>query len=117
MELSPAAAWLLVRLEQDRGADPAALGQANAISAATIDAAVDELSGRGLIATRPIGGNGMRRLAVTRSGCEVLGKMIAVRRAHLAEAAAEWDTDETSAAKLREDERVLVPDARPTTVD
>jgi len=40
-----------------------------------------------------------------------------VRRAHLAEAAAEWDTDETSAAKLREDERVLVPDARPTTVD
>jgi hypothetical protein len=40
-----------------------------------------------------------------------------VRRAHLAEAAGEWDTDETSAAKLREDERVLVPDARPTTVD
>jgi len=117
VELSPAAAWLLVRLEQDRGADPAALGQANAISAATIDAAVDELSRRGLIATRPIGGNGTRRLAVTRSGCEVLGKMITVRRAHLAEAAAEWDTDETSAAKLREDERVLVPDARPTTVD
>jgi len=47
----------------------------------------------------------------------VLGKMIGVRRAHLSEAAAEWDTDETSAAMLREDERVLVPDARPTTLD
>jgi hypothetical protein len=47
----------------------------------------------------------------------VLGKMIAVRRAHLADAAAEWHTDETSAATLREDERVLVPDARPSTAD
>ena len=117
VELSPAAAWLLVRLEQDRTANPAALGRANAISATTIDAAVDELSTRGLIATRPIDDNGARRLAVTRAGCEVLGKMITVRRAHLADAAAEWGTDEMSAVTLREDERVLVPDARPTTVD
>ena len=117
VELSPAAAWLLVRLEQDRGADPGALGRAHAVSATTIDAAVVELSRRGLIATRPIAGNGRRRLAVTRDGCDVLGKMIGVRRAHLSEAAAEWDTDETSAAMLREDERVLVPDARPTTLD
>jgi len=117
VDLSPAAAWLLVRLEQDRGADPAALGRAHAISPATIDAAVDELSRRGFITTRPIGDNGRRRLAVTRDGCEVLGKMISVRRAHLADAAAEWDADEMSAAMLRQDERVLVPDARPTTSD
>jgi len=117
VDLSPAAAWLLVRLEQDRGADPAALGRAHAINPTTIDAAEDELSTRGLITTRPIADNGRRRLAVTRSGCEVLGKMIAVRRAHLADAAAEWDTDEMSAATLRDDERALVPDARPTTLD
>jgi len=117
VDLSPAAAWLLVRLEQDRGIDPGALGRANDVSATTIDAAVDELSRHGFVATRPIADNGMRRLAVTRGGCEVLGKMIAVRRAHLADAAAEWDTDETSAAVLRDDERLLVPDARPTTLD
>lgn len=81
----------------------------------TIDAAVDELSSRGLITTRPIAGDGRRRLAVTRDGCELLGKMISVRRAHLADAAAEWNADEMSAAMLRQDERLLVPDARPTT--
>ena len=43
--------------------------------------------------------------------------MISVRRAHLADAAAEWETDEMSATTLRDDERVLVPDARPTTLD
>jgi hypothetical protein len=59
--------------------------------------------------------NGSRRLAVTRAGCDVLGRIIKVRRSHLADAAAEWDTDETSVATLRDDERVLVPDARPTT--
>ncbi len=115
VDLSPAAAWLLVRLEQDRGADPAALGRAHAVSATTIDTAVIQLSSRGLVAMTPMADNGTRRLAVTRSGCEVLGKMIRVRRAHLADAAAEWDTDQTSAATLRDDERVLVPDARPTT--
>jgi hypothetical protein len=58
--------------------------------------------------------NGSRRLAVTRAGCDVLGRIIEVRRAHLAYAAAEWDTDEMVAATLRDDERVLVPDGRPT---
>ena len=114
VDLSPLAGWLLVRLEQDRGADPTTLGRTHAIHAASIDGAVGELSSRGFIVTRPGPDNGTRRPAVTRSGCEVLGKMIGVRRAHLAKAAAEWDTDETSAATLREDERVLVPDARPT---
>jgi hypothetical protein len=62
-----------------------------------------------------MGDNGAQRLAVTRAGCEVLGRIINVRRMHLADAAAEWDTDETSAATLRDDEHVLVPDARPTS--
>jgi predicted MFS family arabinose efflux permease/DNA-binding MarR family transcriptional regulator len=115
VELSPLAGWLLVRLEQDPGTDPAALGRAHAISAASIVAAVDQLSSRELVAVRTTADNGTTRLAVTRSGCEVLGKMIRVRRAHLADAAAEWHTDETSAAALHDYERVLVPDARPTT--
>ena len=114
VNLQPAAAWLLVRLEQDPATDPAALGRAHAISAPTIDAAVDQLSSRGLVTVRTLADNGSRRLAVTRAGCEVLGRIIKVRRAHLADAAAEWDTDEMSAATLRDDARALVPDAQPT---
>ena len=114
VNLQPAAAWLLVRVEQDPAADPAALGRAHAIGASTIDEAVDQLSGRGLVTVRTMADNGSRRLAVTRAGCDVLGKIIRARRAHLADAAAEWDTDEMTAATLRADERVLVPDARPT---
>jgi DNA-binding MarR family transcriptional regulator len=115
VNLQPAAAWLLVRLEQDPAADPAVLGRAHAVSASTIDAAVDQLASRGLVTVRTMADNGSRRLAVTRAGCDVLGRIIKVRRSHLADAAAEWDTDETSVATLRDDERVLVPDARPTT--
>ena len=114
VNLQPAAAWLLVRLEEDPAADPSAIGRAHAISAPTIDAAVDQLSSRGLVTVRTMADNGSRRLAVTRAGCEVLGRIIEVRRAHLADAAAEWDTDEMSAATLHDDERALVPDARPT---
>ena len=114
VNLQPAAAWLLVRLEQDPAVDPGALGRAHAVSASTVDAAVDQLSSRGLVAVRTMADNGSRRLAVTRAGSDVLGKIIKVRRAHLSDAAAEWDTDEMSAATLRDDARVLVPDARPT---
>ena len=114
VNLLPAAAWLLVRLEQDPATDPTALGRTHAISASTIDAAVDQLSSRGLVTVRTMADNWSRRLAVTRAGCDVLGRIITVRRAHLADAAAEWDTDEMSAATLRDDERELVPDARPT---
>ena len=114
VNLPPAAAWLLVRLEQDPATDPAALGRAHAISASTIDAAVDQLSSRGLVTVRTMADNGSRGLAVTHAGCDVLSKIIKVRRAHLADAASEWDTDEVSAATLRDDEHVLVPDARPT---
>jgi EmrB/QacA subfamily drug resistance transporter len=115
VNLLPAAAWLLVRLEEDRAADPAALGRAHAISSRSIDAAVEQLSERGLVSVRTLGDNGTRRFAVTRAGCDVLGRIINVRRMHLADAAAEWHTDETAAATLRDDERVLVPDARPTS--
>jgi hypothetical protein len=115
VDLSPLAAWLLVRLEQEPGSDPATIARAHIIGVARMDAAVDQLASRALVSGRTRDDNGASGLVITRSGCELLGKMIAVRRAHLVDAAAEWHTDETSAATLRADERVLVPDARQTT--
>jgi hypothetical protein len=51
---------------------------------------------------------------LTRTGCEVLGRLVSARRAHLAELAEEWDpTNENDAAQyLRTAVRDLVPDAR-----
>ena len=113
VDLSAAAAWLLVRLEQERGGDPAAIGHTDGLDASTVGAAVAELTARGLIDARSKG-NGTSAYGVSRRGCEVLGRLIAVRRAHLARATAEWHTDEMSADTLRDFERELVPDAHPT---
>jgi len=115
VDLSPLAAWLLVRLEQEPGSDPAAIARAHAIGAARMDTAVDQLASRALVSVTTANDDGASRLSVTGSGCELLGKVIRVRRTHLADAAAEWHADETSAVTLRDDERILVPDARQTT--
>jgi hypothetical protein len=113
VELSPVASWMLVRLEQERRGGPAAIGRAHSLDASSVTAAVAELDAQGLIHVSSMG-NGAETSGVTRRGCEVLGRLIAVRRAHVARAAAEWDTDETSADTLRGFERELVPDARPS---
>jgi DNA-binding MarR family transcriptional regulator len=115
VNLSPAAAWLLVRLEQQPGIDPAMLGPAHAIDPSLIARAIDELSTRNLIAPIGNGDNGTRRLGVTPAGCEVLGRVVRVRRVHLAVAAAEFGADDENTSALRDIERELVPDARPST--
>ena len=112
-QLSPLAAWLLVRLEQERGGDPAEIGRALSIDASTVSAAVNELTTRGLIDARSQR-NGAIPFGVTRLGCDVLSRLIAVRRAHVARAAAEWNADDASAETLRAFGRELVPDAHPT---
>ena len=113
IDLSAAASWLLVRLEQERGGDPIAIGHARGIDAARMSAAASELAGRGLVDPRP-SGNGAESYGVTRRGCDVLGRLIAVRRAHVTSAAAEWDTNGASADAVRGVERELVPDAEPS---
>ena len=115
VDLTPAAAWLLVRLEQEPGVDPATLGATHAIDASRISNAIDELSTRGFVASS----NGSERrgwhLGVTPDGCEALGRIVRVRRAHLAQAAAEFGVNGENTSTLRGIERELVPDARPTT--
>jgi EmrB/QacA subfamily drug resistance transporter len=111
-DLSPVSAWLLVRFEQDPGVDAEALASAHTLDGARIASAVAELETRGLIASAR--GNGAHGRGVTRAGCEVLGKIVAVRRAHIARAAAEWGVgDGRIAESVEQIQRELVPDARP----
>jgi hypothetical protein len=114
VELTPAAAWMLVRLEEQPGMDPTDLASAHAIDAALIANAIDELTSRALIEADGSTVTGARRFGVTPAGCEILGRIIDVRRGHLARAAAEWGATEQNTATLGAIERELVPDAHPS---
>jgi EmrB/QacA subfamily drug resistance transporter len=110
--LTPLAAWLLVQLERTPGQDPFQLASQRGIPAEGVSAALDQLRGRALISDGEAGGG--RPPTLTASGCEVLNRLVAARRAHLAELAAEWDPSQKKdvAEYLRCAVRDLVPDAR-----
>ncbi|MBV8856151.1 MAG: MFS transporter [Acidobacteria bacterium] len=88
VELSPAAAWLLVRLEKDPALDPPALARAHHVEPGRIGEALAELKGKGLVAETGPAGQGGRRL--TEEGCRVFNRLVEARRARLAELWPEW---------------------------
>ena len=85
--LTPLAAWLLTRLERDPGRDPLAVGGERGIAADRVRLALEELRQRDLIEAR----NGGPAFALTPAGCDVLDRLVAARRAHLSDLAADWD--------------------------
>jgi DNA-binding MarR family transcriptional regulator len=113
VELTPTAASLLVRLDQNPGAQPEALGRARGIGPDEVRSAMADLRGRGLIIEEPGDGRGPR-WTLTRRGCEVLTKLVAARRAHLAELFADWGPArrEEVASLLRRLADELVPDVQ-----
>jgi hypothetical protein len=110
--LSALAAWLLVRIEREPAAPPFELARGQGIPAERAQAALEELRRRGLV-TIPRA-EATTHSELTPTGCEVLGRLVVARRAHLAELAEEWDpTHENDAASyLRKAVQDLVPDAR-----
>ena len=111
--LSPLAAWLLVLVESHPGASPFELARARGIPPERAQAALEELRRRGLVTVPRADSQGYSEL--TESGCQVLDRLVAARRAHLTELAEEWDpTHENATAEeyLRSAVGDLVPDAR-----
>jgi len=110
--LSPLAAWLLVRVEADPGIPPFELAREKGIPPERAQAALEELRRRGLL-TVPRGET-WTHSELTDSGCEVLDRLVAARRAHLTELAQEWDPkrEDDAEAYLRGVVRDLVPDTR-----
>jgi DNA-binding MarR family transcriptional regulator len=108
VSLSAAAAWLLLRLEEDPGLDPVALGRAYGVPEERMTQGLAGLRDRGLIA------DGASGRTLTGEGCTVFTRIAAARRAHLAELFAEWPAEkhEELAAVLRRFVQDLVPDAR-----
>jgi EmrB/QacA subfamily drug resistance transporter len=75
VDLSPAAAWALIRLDRDAHVDRAGLA---------------ELARDGLVVSSD-GTGAEPRYRPSRQGCELLERLCAARRAHLAELFGEWD--------------------------
>jgi hypothetical protein len=110
--LSALAAWLLVQVEREPKKSPFELARSRGIPVERAQAALEELRRRGLM-TVPHA-NSQTDSELTRTGCDVLDRLVSARRAHLAELAEEWDpTHENDAAQyLRTAVRDLVPDTR-----
>ena len=115
--LSPLAAWLLVKVEEQADVSPHDLAYSRGISARSAQEALEELRRRGFV-TVPRA-DSMRHSELTTTGCQVLERLVAARRAHLDELAEEWDPTHMNdaASYLRDAVRDLVPDVRPVTTD
>ena len=111
--LSPAAAWLLIRLDENEALDLAALGDARGVDGERMRAAAAELSAGGLIVERQAQDMTIRR-ELTAAGCAILTKIVHARRARLAELFSDWPPAkrEELATVLRSMARELVPEVR-----
>jgi hypothetical protein len=133
VDLSAAAAWMLVRVSKDPCADPAALARKYDVSEERLRLGLMQLAERGLVAEQPepvaVGASarvdgtapaGAGRTTtvprvLTPAGSEVLERLVAARREQLAELFAEWGPEkhERIVKILNRLARELVPEARP----
>ena len=115
VSLDAPAAWLLMRLDERSGATPDTLAHRAPYDAHTIQRAADELRAAGFVVDGTEIGAGA--LALTDAGCKALERIVAARRAHLAEVFGEWSEEERGdfTALLRRLAPQLVPDARSST--
>jgi EmrB/QacA subfamily drug resistance transporter len=113
VELSPAAAWLLVRLEKEPAFDLAEFSKARNIELDRLQAGLAELKDRGLVLEKT-SNDGEQTYDLTEAGCETLGRLVTARRAHMEEVLSEWSPErrEEVAAMLNRIARELIPRGR-----
>ncbi len=114
VNLSAAAAWLLVRIEEDPGLDPAVLAQTRRVDPKILKAAITELHDNGLIAEEVSADGRGRERRLTSKGCDIFNRLVAARREHLAKLWPEWSPErrEEVADWIRQLARELVPETK-----
>ena len=111
--LSPLAAWILVQIERSPDSHPADIGHTRGVPPERVMDALEELEEKDLTVTGEYTTEGLPGHRLTSRGCDVLERLVAARRAHLADLLAEWDPGEENAAEyLRSAVRGMVPNAR-----
>ncbi|MHB1223889.1 MAG: MFS transporter [Gemmatimonadaceae bacterium] len=110
LELSPAAAWLLVRLGRDPSLDLLELARVHEVEPPRLRAGLEELRAAGLLVERGATEESVVR-ELTAEGESVLDRLAAARRERLAELFSEWPPErhEEISASLRQLARELVP--------
>ncbi|MFJ7273010.1 MFS transporter [Kitasatospora sp. NPDC098663] len=86
LDLQPASSWLLLQMHHHGSVEPAELAERRIIPIAVIESAVREVEGRGLAAR-----SGGLPLRLTEPGAEAAVKLVAARRAQLADLLGDWD--------------------------
>jgi EmrB/QacA subfamily drug resistance transporter len=114
LSLTPAAAWLLTRLHADPSVDLAALGRDQHVEATTVQAALRELCASSMLARQGCEENA--RHALTEEGHRAAARLVAARRARLAELFDDWNLEQRMevARVLQGLVRELVPENRPS---
>jgi EmrB/QacA subfamily drug resistance transporter len=107
LDLTPAAAWLLLRIAEDPAIDVQRVAERYAVPAERVEDALTNLRARGYIAP----GSPPSRFTVTPEGCRVQDQLIAARRERLTELYGEWPAGhrEQLAEVLQRLARELVP--------
>ncbi|MFD0407719.1 MFS transporter [Kitasatospora sp. NPDC127116] len=88
LDLRPASSWLLLQMHQHGSVEPAELAERRIVPVAVVEEAAREVEGRGL-AVR----SGGLPLRLTEPGEEVALRLVAARRAQLAELLGDWDEE------------------------
>ncbi len=111
--LSPLAAWILVQIDRSPDSHPADVAHARGVPPERVMDALEELEEKDLTVTGEYTTEGLPGHRLSPRGCAVLERLVAARRAHLADLLAEWDPGEENAAEyLRSAVRGMVPNAR-----
>jgi EmrB/QacA subfamily drug resistance transporter len=94
VDLTPAACWLVVRLQEDPTANIAELCRNFDIPLESGEHALRELDARSLLARDPAAGDGRGRIVgVTPNGAEIATRLVAERRASLARLCDGWSPE------------------------
>ncbi|MGH9418627.1 MAG: hypothetical protein ACRD3J_01535, partial [Thermoanaerobaculia bacterium] len=118
VDISPAAAWLLLQIEGDPRTDTSALARTYGLDVDRLGSGIDELEAKGLISDDGSQDGSDNNHVLTSQGCDVFDRIGEARRLHLTEVFSEWPRErhqevEEAMRRLREE---LVPGARRTPV-
>ncbi len=114
--MSPAAAWLLLRIEDDPAADVEALARTYGLDVSNLSMAMDELVTAGFVEERASEDGSSVTRSLSSAGCDIHDKIGEARRLRLSEVFHEWPTERHAELEdaIRRVQGELVPDAHRT---
>ncbi|MEO5903065.1 MAG: MFS transporter [Gemmatimonadaceae bacterium] len=112
--MSPAAAWLLLRIEDDPHTDVQSLARAYGLDANTLVSGIDELEAKGLVSETISDDGSVGTRTLTPAGCDVHDRIGDARRLRLSEVFHEWPAErhEEFESAIRRIQGELVPAAQ-----